>query len=317
MKVSNDKGTVRVTLDGEVGQGWFGEGIGLDSVRSQITPETEALEIDLRTMGGDTFEAFAMYDYLRSLTIPTKVNIVGATASAGTLIAMGADERTITPNSKFLIHNNWTITQGDSEDHQKAAEALARFDRDIVNIYHKATGMNKAALRSLMKEERWMDATEAKEKGFVNKILNFKNQIMEDHTMKINELTDQVKALQATIDGLQADLLGKDAIIKDFENKRIEAAIVALEKDGKVTAENKASVQAMLAKDFDGTMAVLNSIRIAPAFDPEQYIKNGKGEKKTWDGYTLFELSKMEKESNPLYFTLLNEKVKNIRTNKK
>jgi ATP-dependent protease ClpP protease subunit len=310
MKVFNDKGTVRVTLDGEVGQGWFGEGIGLDSVRSLVTPETEALEIDLRTMGGDTFEAFAMYDYLRSLSVPTKVNIVGATASAGTLIAMGADERTITQNSKFLVHNNWTVTQGDSEEHQKAAEALARFDRDIVNIYHKATGMNKAALRSLMKEERWMDAAEAKEKGFVNRIINFKNQVMENE--KIDQLTEQVKTMQATIDGLHADLLGKDAIIKDFENKRIEAAIVALEKDGKVTAENKTSVHAMLIKDFDGTMAVLNSIRIAPAFDPDQYMKDGQ-QSKTWDNYTMLELKQLEQRSPAVYNKLLADKRKQIK----
>ena len=313
MKVLNDKGTVRVTLDGEVGQGWFGEGIGLDSVRSLVTPETEALEIDLRTMGGDTFEAFAMYDYLRSLNVPTKVNIIGATASAGTLIAMGADERAISQNSKFLIHNNWTVTQGDSEEHQKAAEALARFDKDIVNIYHKATGMNKAAIRSLMKEERWMDAAEAKEKGFVHKIINFKNQSKMDDE-KVKELQELINSMQAIIDGLTGEVEAKDAIIKDFENKRIEAAVVALEKDGKVTAENKTNVQAILSKDFDGTMAVLNSIRIAPAFDPDQYINSGgKDVAKDYDWYMKNDtkaLTVMMKENPERYQALVDAKRK-------
>ena len=311
MKVSNDKGTVKVTLDGSVGQSWFGQGVGLSDIRNAVTPETESLEIDLRTMGGDGFEAFAMYDYLRSLTIPTKVNIVGATASAGTIIAMGADERAITQNSKFLIHNTWTVTEGNSEEHQKTAEALARFDRDIVNIYHKATGMNKAALRSLMKEERWMDATEAKEKGFIHKIINFKNQKMDED--KVKELQELVTKLQGIIDTLTGEVAEKEAVIEDFKRERINAAMQTLEKDGKVTAENKANVQAMLAKDFDGTMAVLNSIRIAPAFDPDQYIANDKSATKDYDWYMKNDtkaLGIMMKENPERYQALVDAKRK-------
>jgi len=308
-------GLVRVTLDGDVGQSWFSdEGVNLNMLRKAIDENAQAVEVDLRTMGGDLLEAFAMYDYIRGLPIPVTVNIVGATASAGTVIAMAADKRTISENSKFLVHNVWTVTQGDSEEHQKQAEALARFDKDVVNIYHKATGMNKAALRSLMKEERWMDATEAKEKGFVHKIRNFKNQSNMENEQLIKDLQAKVAELQASNETLLAGIAERDTLIADFQAKRIEAAIKSLESDGKVTEGNRANVLAMLQKDFDGTMNVLNSIRIAPEIDPEKYINKG-GEKveKDYDYYAKKEpkeLIRMMKESPAEFQKLVDDKRK-------
>ena len=130
---------------------------------------------------------------------------------------------------------------------------------------------------------------------------------------KVKELQDLINSMQAIIDGLTGEVEAKDAIIKDFENKRIEAAVVALEKDGKVTAENKTSVQAMLAKDFDGTMAVLNSIRIATAFDPDQYIANDKTGTKDYEWYMKNDtkaLTVMMNENPARYQALVDEKRK-------
>lgn len=314
MKVFNDKGAVRVTLDGAVGQGWFDNGITLDSIRSLVNDDTERVLIDLRSMGGDTFEAFAMYDYLKGLTVPVTVNIVGATASAGTLIAMAADERTITENSKFLIHNNWTATVGDSVEHKKNADALERFDRDAVNIYHKATGMNKSEIRSLMKEERWLDAVEAKEKGFVHRIINVKNKIeMEENNKKIEDLTKQVNDMQATIKNMSEELAVKDQIIDNYEKQRVQDAVKTLESDGKVTDENRESVVNMLTKDFDGTMKVLGSIKVARAIDPEQYIDKDGAVKKDYDWYVKNDtasLIRMYKENPTRYQALVDDKRK-------
>lgn len=313
-KIQNSAdGLVRVTLDGDVGQNWFSdEGVNLNTLRKAIDENAQAVEVDLRTMGGDLLEAFAMYDYIRGLPIPVTVNIVGATASAGTVIAMAADKRTISENSKFLIHNVWTVTQGDSEEHQKQADALARFDRDVVNIYHKATGMNKAAIRSLMKEERWMDATEAKEKGFVHKIRTFKNQANMENEQLIKDLQAKVAELQASNETLLTGIAERDTLIADFQAKRIDAAIKTLESDGKVTEANRANVLAMLQKDFDGTMNVLNSIRIAPDVDPEKYInKGGERVEKDYDYYMKHEPAaflKMMKEDPAGYQKIIANK---------
>lgn len=255
-----------------------------------------------------------MYDYLKGINIPVMVNIVGATASAGTLIAMAADERTITENSKFLIHNNWTATVGDSEEHKKNADALERFDRDVVNIYHKATGMNKSEIRSLMKEERWLDAVEAKEKGFVHRIINVKNKIeMEENNKKIEDLTNQVNEMQKVITELKEQLATKDQLINNYEAQRIQDAIKSLEVEGKVTDENKASVTDMLMKDFEGTMKVLGSIKVAKAIDPETYIDKDGDIKKDYDWYVKNDaaaLVKMYNENPARYQALINEKRK-------
>jgi len=130
----------------------------------------------------------------------------------------------------------------------------------------------------------------------------------------IKDLQAKVAELQASNETLLAGIAERDTLIADFQAKRIEAAIKSLESDGKVTEANRANVLAMLQKDFEGTMNVLNSIRIAPDVDPEKYINKG-GEKveKDYDYYAKKEpkeLIRMMKESPAEFQKLVDDKRK-------
>jgi hypothetical protein len=95
---------------------------------------------------------------------------VQVAASMATLIAVACQKRSIAANGRFLIHNAWTVTQGDADDHEKAAQTLRDCEAEAARFYAARTGQTEDAMRALMDEERWLTPAEAKELGFVQEI---------------------------------------------------------------------------------------------------------------------------------------------------
>jgi chromosome segregation ATPase len=60
------------------------------------------------------------------------------------------------------------MAMGNASEMRETAENLDKWDDRIINIYKKKTGKRKSQIESLMKEEKWIDASEAKEFGFIN-----------------------------------------------------------------------------------------------------------------------------------------------------
>jgi hypothetical protein len=87
-----------------------------------------------------------------------------------TLIAVACHKRSIAANGRFLIHNAWTVTQGDADDHEKAAQTLRDCEAEAARFYAARTGQTEEAMRALMAEERWLTPAEAKDLGFVQEI---------------------------------------------------------------------------------------------------------------------------------------------------
>jgi len=127
---------------GQIGESWFDDGFTLQSLKDSLGGgEYSNIELEIMSMGGDLIQAFAIYDALKNSSARVKAKIIGSTASAGTIVAMGADEIEITENSNFLIHRASTVAMGNVDEMEQAAEALAKFDEQILNIYQKRTGI--------------------------------------------------------------------------------------------------------------------------------------------------------------------------------
>jgi len=121
-------------------------------------------------------------------------------------------------NALFLVHNAWTMTMGNANELREAADELDVWDSRIVNIYKNKTGKRKSQIHSLMEEEKWIDADEAKSFGFI------------DNTFKP---TAQAKIL--TSDEKQ-DILNKIKIVMNKEFKEVNSL---LEIEGLVIDEEK------------------------------------------------------------------------------
>jgi len=163
--------TATIDILGDIGEGWFDEGITMTSINDQLKQITsQNIILNISSLGGDLTHALTIYDLLRSHKANITSKIMGATASSGTIIAMAGDKIEMSDNALFLVHNASSFAGGNADDLREQAEALDKFDDRIINIYKKKTGKAKSKISSLMAEDKWIDAKEAKSFGFIDKI---------------------------------------------------------------------------------------------------------------------------------------------------
>jgi ATP-dependent Clp protease, protease subunit len=178
--VRNSADRTEIDIIGAIGEDWFDEGNSLENVRSQILASYDDLHVNISSLGGDLIEALAIYDMFKSHKGKVTTNIIGATASAGTVIALGGDSISISENSLFLGHKASTM-----------ANDLDKFDSRLIAIYKKKTGKTKAEIENWLKEDKWITAEEAKSFGLVDEIYKAKkvlNSAELDELSKIKQL---------------------------------------------------------------------------------------------------------------------------------
>lgn len=144
--------------------------------------EKDGAIIEISSLGGSLFEAIDMHNQLvRHGNV--EVVITGPTASAATIIAMGAKKISILNNAFFLIHkvmstvDNWGQFNEDELDQLIQNLTTLRtenqkFDQVIARIYQKKTGKPIDEILNIMKRDTWMTADEAVELGFVDMIMD-------------------------------------------------------------------------------------------------------------------------------------------------
>lgn len=144
--------------------------------------EKDGALLEISSLGGSLFEAIDMHNQLvRHGNV--EVVITGPTASAATIIAMGAKKISILDNAFFLIHKvmstvdnlgNFNEDELDKliQDLQTLRTENQKFDQVIARIYQKKTGKPIGEILTIMKRDTWMTADEAVELGFVDMIMD-------------------------------------------------------------------------------------------------------------------------------------------------
>lgn len=151
--------------------------------------------------GGDVAEAVAMSSLMSEHGNVT-VEFISFNASAATILAFGAKSIEMHEDGMWLAHkcslgiDIWGHLNADQienaikelQNKKKSAEAI---DLMIAQKYINRSGKTLKEIITLMEEERWMPATEAKEWGFIDKVIpgtHKKPQVT-------NEITDCFTAL--------------------------------------------------------------------------------------------------------------------------
>jgi ATP-dependent Clp protease protease subunit len=128
------------------------------------------LNISINSPGGSVFDGFAIYNMLKRHKAKKNVYIDGLAASAASFIAMAGDCIIMPKNAYIMIHNASALAVGNAKELRKLAEDLEKFDESIVDIYVNKCGKSKKKLREMMDAETWMNGTEAKELGLIDKV---------------------------------------------------------------------------------------------------------------------------------------------------
>ena len=178
----SDEGNIRtLRIEGQIAdETWFGDEVTPQLFKNDLNAGKGDITLWINSPGGDVFAAAQIYNMLMDYRGNVHVIIDGLAASAASVIAMAGTTVSMSPVAMMMIHNPWTIAQGEAKDMKKVIEMLGEIKESIVNAYELRTGLSRAKISHLMDSESWFNARKAVELGFADKILFGKDESKED-----------------------------------------------------------------------------------------------------------------------------------------
>lgn len=155
-----------------------GQYIILSEFLDDLVQISKCKEITIRmnSYGGDAGVSNTIHNRLRELSRDgTHLTCVvdGVAMSGGSLIMCACDTVRANPSSLIMIHKGWTFLFGgyNADEMREQAQTMDAWDKMQVEIYKRKTGLSEADLLAMMAETTYMTGREAKEKGFVDELL--------------------------------------------------------------------------------------------------------------------------------------------------
>lgn len=230
--INSVNGNNEIEIIGNIGVSWFDNGYTFNKFKEDLNKINGKIIINIMSMGGDLFEALAIYDHIRSLKNKVVTKIIGSTASAGTIISLAGDRRYITPNSRYLIHKPMVHLIGNSDDFEDVLKQLKDLDKQIVDLYSKRTKLTAKEIIKLMGEEKFISSEEAIEKGFIDDYVKDKDyanivdaeipqiniNIINDDNMETKINIDEEKIENTLINHLATNEINNTIIVAKQEN---------------------------------------------------------------------------------------------------
>lgn len=213
----------------------------------------DTLEIEINSPGGSVFDGFTIYQEIKSLRdrgVVVNATITGMAASMASVICMACDHVAIVPHGRMMIHDASNSVAGNADYLRKSADLLDSISADLANIYAVKTGKPADEIRTMMKAETWMNASESVANGFADSVLvsasveitellnhdstsdnmNFfltNKQALEKISgfeSRISELENDITAANATIESLQGDAVTAAETITTLTSERDQAS---------------------------------------------------------------------------------------------
>ena len=170
--VKNEDETRTLFLEGVIAEeSWFADDVTPAMFKEELFSGNGPIVLHINSPGGDCIAASQIYTMLMDYPHDVTVQIDGMAASAASVIAMAGTHVTMSPTSMMMIHNPFTMAQGDTAEMRKAIQLLDEVKESIINAYQIKTGQSRTKLSHLMDSETWMNAWKAKELGFCDEVL--------------------------------------------------------------------------------------------------------------------------------------------------
>lgn len=157
-------------------------GISRDYVKYMLSEfATGPVTVKVSSLGGDLNQAILIADLFRERGEVT-VEYIGFCASAATILGHGAVKSVIREDAFFLIHKpmfnidvwemmNEDDIQSEIEKMEGAKKDLAKITMTMAKSYAVNRSMEMDTVLTMMKESRWLSASEAVETGLVDELI--------------------------------------------------------------------------------------------------------------------------------------------------
>ena len=128
----------------------------------------------INSPGGDIWDGIAIFNAFARHDAKVTTRIESMAASIASVIALAGKEVQAYQNAMLMIHEPWTVAAGSQYDFREIADILEKISGNMVDIYASNSSVGKREVREMMKAETYFTAKEAKEKGFIDTIIDGK-----------------------------------------------------------------------------------------------------------------------------------------------
>ena len=148
---------------------WQNEDQYPDAIKNFLADQDgKDLNVYVNSGGGSVFAGLAIYNMLKrhAAKASVKVHVDGLAASIASVIAFAGSEPPEIPANAFLmIHNPWSICEGNAADMRKVADDLDQVRTGMLNVYaeHLKEGVTVEQIGELMDAETWLNGQQAAE----------------------------------------------------------------------------------------------------------------------------------------------------------
>lgn len=131
------------------------------------------ISLYINSPGGSVYDGLAIFDTMNFIKPDVATYGIGLQASMGAfLLAAGAKgKRYVLPNSRVMIHQPSSGTQGKVTDQEISLREALALKEKLVEIMAKNTGQDIAKVRTDMERDFWMSADDAKRYGIVDDVI--------------------------------------------------------------------------------------------------------------------------------------------------
>lgn len=288
--------------------------------------------VHLHTLGGSVMDGLLMVNAVKSSTWPVTVVVEGVAASMGAIFMLSAAKVKVASNALIMLHSSSSWGGGNAKELESQAELLKKTDAALRSSF-TTRGIEPATVDSWFDgEDHWFTADEALAAGLVDEVVApvvtaqlskpllpeelqritaslecifSNNKIM----LNISELlglapTASEEEIKTAVSALKAEA----AKAQEYCRKSIESQISAALDAGKITAEQKDSLQAFGEKmGADALHSLLDGMQVRQTLR-DQIVHGSKGSAKKFNDYTRDELLRMKQEDPTRFKELLDAK---------
>lgn len=135
-------------------------------------PEKDIM-LYINSPGGSVYDGLAIYDTMQYIKPDVQTVGIGLQASMGAfLLSSGTKgKRSLLPNSRVMIHQPSSGTQGKVTDQEISLREAIRLKEKLAEMMAKNTGQSLKKIREDMERDFWMSSEEAKQYGIVDHVI--------------------------------------------------------------------------------------------------------------------------------------------------
>ena len=139
---------------------------------AHLDPEQD-IKLYINSPGGSVYDGLAIYDTMQYITPDVQTIGIGLQASMGAfLLSSGAKgKRVALPNSRIMIHQPSSGTQGKVTDQEIPLRESIYLKKRLNEILAKNTGQTVRKVEKDAERDYWMSATEAKQYGLIDQVV--------------------------------------------------------------------------------------------------------------------------------------------------